>query len=43
MIKALFKLSGFKVSLLTTLIVLGVFVYGTADPTGSFLNLLDKK
>ncbi len=43
MLKSIFKLTGLKLALLITLVMLGLFLYGTVDPTGNFLNLLDKK
>ncbi|MBI3992636.1 MAG: CHASE2 domain-containing protein [Candidatus Lambdaproteobacteria bacterium] len=43
MLKSFFKMSGFKLSLLITFVILGMFLYSTVDPTGNFLNLLDKK
>ncbi len=43
MLKRLFTLSGFKVALTITLFVMVLFLINTILPTGSFLNLMDKK
>jgi adenylate cyclase len=42
-LKRLFTLSGFKIALFITLLVMGLFMLNTILPSGSFLNLLDKK
>ena len=43
MLKRLFALSGFKIALAITIFVMGLFLINTILPTGSFLNLMDKK
>ena len=43
MLKKIFALSGLKVALLITLIILGTFMWNSLFPTGSFLSLMDKK
>lgn len=43
MFKRLFALSGFKIALAITLFVMVLFLINTILPTGSFLNLMDKK
>ncbi|MCZ6534218.1 MAG: adenylate/guanylate cyclase domain-containing protein [SAR324 cluster bacterium] len=45
MLKKLIALSGLKVAMAITLVIVTTFIYNTvvSDPTGSFLNLLDKK
>lgn len=45
MLKRIFSLSGFKVGMVITMVMAATFVWNTivTDPTGSFLNLLDKK
>lgn len=39
----LFKLSGFKIALLITLLILGTFLFNTVFERASFLDLMDKK
>lgn len=45
MFKRLFALSGLKIALGITFVMLAIFIYNTVifDPKGSFLNLIDKK
>lgn len=43
MFKKLFKLSGFKVAFIITIWVFITFMLNSFDPSGSFLNLIDKK
>ena len=45
MLNKLLTISGFKIALLTTLIVIGMFSYNTLvfDPEGNFIDLLDKQ
>ena len=44
MLKKFFALSGFKVALLATLFIMGLFIFNNyVSLSGSFLNLMDKK
>ena len=43
MLAKLFRMSGLKVALIVTLVMLVVFMFGVTSPTGNFINLLDKK
>ncbi|HKI99622.1 MAG TPA: CHASE2 domain-containing protein [bacterium] len=43
MLAKLFRMSGLKLSLFVTLIMLVVFMFGVTAPQSNFINLLDKK
>lgn len=43
MLKRLFTLSGFKIALLFTLLILGLYLFNTIFERASFLELMDKK
>ena len=43
MLRKIFTLSGFKLSLLITLLIVAVFAYNSVSAESSFINLLDKK
>ena len=43
MLRKIFTLSGFKLSLIITAVILGLFAYNSVSAGSSFINLLDKK
>lgn len=43
MLRKIFTLSGFNLSLMITAVILGLFVWNTVSLESSFINLLDKK